>query len=55
MIRQLSRGVCSTGVLEEFIFMYDSRGGNGKGTILALLMATLGMKGLNERLQVNRP
>jgi hypothetical protein len=47
MIRQLSRGVCSTGVLEEFIFMYDSRGVNGKGTILALLMATLGMNPLN--------
>jgi hypothetical protein len=44
MVRQLSRGCCSTGQLEEFLFLHDSRGVNGKGTILALLMATLGIK-----------
>jgi hypothetical protein len=53
MIRQLSRGIAATGLIEEFIFLYDSRGINGKGTIIQLLMSALGIQHNNYYIKID--
>ena len=43
ILRQLCRGLSGFRLLEEFLFLYDERGTNGKGTLLMLLRSALGM------------
>ena len=43
MLRQVARGLAGLQNLEEFVFLYDPRGKNGKGTIMALVIETLGL------------
>ena len=47
LLRQMARGLAGMPVLEEFVFMYDPRGKNGKGTIMTLMFETLGSAGNN--------
>ena len=42
VIRQISRGCAGFELLEEFIFFFDERGQNGKGTIMNLVRQALG-------------
>lgn len=42
LIRQLCRGCAGLELLEEFLFFFDERGQNGKGTIMNLLRQALG-------------
>ena len=44
LLRQSARAVAALPGFEEFIFMTDSRGSNGKGTWTALMKAALGVK-----------